>query len=195
MSNSVGIFQLFFKINYLILFFYFFIFSCESVEGIKSTRSEYLIPQHIKKIYLNEILDETGHRNIEPKLLLEIKNQFIADGRLEVVTTKELSDGFLDCRIVRYLLEPLSYDSNFIVEKEKLWVLLDLRFTDTKKDTVLWVEKRFSSDVVFNLLSNNATEPSSEIDAIEIIIKDLSKKIIKRTIEGWFAASGISDKK
>lgn len=195
MLNSVGNFQLFFKINYLILFFCFLIFSCETVESIKSTRPEYLIPQNIKKIYFNEILDETGHRNIEPKLLLEIRNQFIADGRLEVVSKKELSDGFLDCRIVRYLLEPLSYDSNFIVEKEKLWVLLDLRFTDTKKNTVLWVEKRFSSDVVFNLLSNDATEPSSEIDAIEIIIKDLAQKIVKRTIEGWFAASGISDKK
>ena len=96
-----------------------------------------VLPDHVKTVAIETFSNKTAYYGIEEKLTQEIVEEFLREGRLGVAK-KEEADSLLSGKIVRYTLEPLSYDENDIVEEYRLWIVVDITFKDLKMDQILW---------------------------------------------------------
>lgn len=148
-----------------------------------------LLPAHIRAISVSMIINETPIFGIDDDLDRILRDEFIRDGRLEITNDAE-SDGSVEAVITRYILEPLTYDENHVVEEYKLWVLLDLRFIDRVQNKILWEEKNLEGFHRFFV----QTKPGglTEEEARDYVWDNLSRDIVKRTIEGFGSVSGVS---
>lgn len=151
------------------------------------------LPAHIKKISISPIVNDTTQYGLEDKLKLAITDEFIRDGRLEVVNDESLSNGNLVIEISLYVLQPLTYDQNLVTQQYKLRILLNAYFVDKVDNVTLWKEPNLEGIQIFY----NATVPNgiSEEEARELIWDKLSRDIVKRTIEGFGSVSGVSNNK
>lgn len=99
-----------------------------------------VLPDHVKTVAIETFSNKTAYYGIEEKLTQTIVEEFLREGRLGVAK-KEEADSLLSGKIVRYTLEPLSYDENDIVEEYRLWIVVDITFKDLKTDQILWEQK------------------------------------------------------
>ncbi|PIU84038.1 MAG: hypothetical protein COS68_00865 [Elusimicrobia bacterium CG06_land_8_20_14_3_00_38_11] len=150
------------------------------------------LPQNIRKVAIETFKNSTIYYGMEEKLTLTVTNEFIRDGRLAVVNSQE-ADGILRGEITRYVLEPLTYDENHVVKEYKLWILVDIMLVDRLKNEVVWQEKNLEGN--YRFFVSNIPGGITEEEAREIIWEKLARAILKRTIEGFGAVTGISDKK
>jgi hypothetical protein len=152
------------------------------------------LPAHIKKIAILGFKDTTQHKMMEPKLLYAVKDKFVLDRRI-ALSSKEDADGLLFGEISRYLVEPTELDTSLIPKKYMLWVWLDISLVDAKSNTLLWTEKRLEAKIEFGTNSTDPFMPSTETEAQDKASEILSQQIVTRTIDGWFNASGVSERK
>src|ERR1700761_6449390 len=78
-----------------------------------------ILPQYIRKIAVRPFANHTQQYGLEDKLTLEVQSEFNQDGRFQI-TTEDQADGVLIGDITKYILEPLSYDSNHVPNQYKL---------------------------------------------------------------------------
>jgi len=153
---------------------------------------EQVLPSNIKKIAIETFRNTTVYYGIEEALTLKVTDEFIQDGRLAIVKPDD-ADGVLSGTISKYILEPLSYDENHVAKEYKLWILIDISLTDRVKNEVIWAEKNIEG--AFTFFNVNLPGGMTEYEARDIIWDKLAHNILKRTIQGFGAVSGISDKK
>ena len=162
-----------------------------------------LLPPHVRKIAIRQFINQTTHFGLEDKLTLSVIDEFVRDGRYTVVREED-ADGILVGEITHYILQPLTYGTKFQPEQYKLRVLLNLYFIDKGEniddeadDVTLWSEERFEGVCIYaDVVSSLPRElKKTEEQAREFIWKDLSRKILTRTVQGFGAAAGISRKK
>ena len=156
------------------------------------TPSPQQLPKNIRKVAIETFKNSTVYYGMEEKLTLAATNEFIRDGRLEVVNSQE-ADGILRGEITRYVLEPLTYDENHVVKEYKLWILVNIMLVDRIKNEVVWQEKNLEGN--YRFFVSNIPGGITEEEAREIIWEKLVRSILKRTIDGFGAVTGISDKK
>lgn len=156
------------------------------------TPAPQVLPQNIRKVAIETFKNSTVYYGMEEKLTFAITNEFIRDGRVAVVNSAD-ADGILRGEITRYVLEPLTYDENHVVKEYKLWILVDIMLIDRLKNEVVMQEKNLEGN--YRFFVSNVPGGISEEEAREIIWEKLSRNILKRTIEGFGAVTGISDKK
>src|ERR1043166_7561440 len=98
-----------------------------------------VIPQYIAKLAVRPFANHTQQYGLEDKLTLAVQSEFNRDGRYQI-TTEDQADGVVIGDIVRYILEPLSFDSNHVPTEYKLWILVNVTFYDKVKNQTLWTE-------------------------------------------------------
>src|SRR5256885_15857293 len=72
-----------------------------------------VLPAHIQKLAIRPFANHTQQYGLEDKLTLAVQSEFNRDGRHQI-TTEDQADGVLIGDIPRYILEPLSYDTNHL---------------------------------------------------------------------------------
>jgi len=177
------------SIVYAMLAFVFILAGCSS----PYKPAPQILPQHIKKISVRPFVNNTTQYGLEEKLTLEIINEFIRDGRLALTNDENEADGIVAGEINRYILQPLTYDSNMVAEQYKLWLLLNVYFVDKKENVTLWSEPNMEGIQVFYDASKPGGKTEEEVR--ETIWNNLARNIVKRTIEGFGSVSGASDRK
>ncbi|OGS28104.1 MAG: hypothetical protein A2297_09265 [Elusimicrobia bacterium RIFOXYB2_FULL_48_7] len=154
--------------------------------------SAQLIPQHIKKIAIRQIINDTTVSGLEDKLYMRITDEFVRDGRF-TITNEENADGVVVAKITYYTLQPLTYGPNFDPQQYKLRMLLNLYFIDATQNVTLWEEPNLEGVAIFN--ASTLPGGKTEEEARDIVRDDLSQKIITRTMAGFGSVAGISEKK
>lgn len=179
------------RMNFPILFFLFSLFSIFCGCGIYEPLPQ-RVPYYIKKISIVPFQNETPYYGLEDKLTIKLSEELIRDGRFTLSSRNEC-EGYLGGKIKKYILSPLSYDANLVPTSYKLWIICDVYFVDRVNNVTLWQEPNFEGIQIFQ----SSTQPGgkTEEEAREMIWDTLSRNIIKRTVEGFGAASGASDKK
>lgn len=155
------------------------------------------LPQYIRKIAIQpfeDIENRSKFSDFAEKLTLTTKDKFISDRRINVVSIEE-SDAILKGKVSRYLLSPLEYSSAKVPTKYLLWIWIDITLYDSSTKNVLWTEERLESKIQYITQNAPAFDPTTEVEAQNIAIDELSTNIVKRTIDGWFEASGVSERK
>jgi len=157
------------------------------------TPAPQILPQHVRKIYIRPFVNDTNQYGIEEKLTFTLTNVLINDGRFAVVNNEADADGVLVGEISKYVLQPLTYNSNMVTLQWKLWVIVNIYFVDRIKNVTLWSEPNMQAIQTYN----DATQPGgkSEEEARQLIWNSMSSDIVNRTVNGFGSVSGISDKK
>lgn len=157
------------------------------------TPAPQILPSHIRKIAVRPIINNTTQYGLEEKLMLEITDEFVRDGRLVLCNTEEEADGIVVGEINRYILQPLSYDENLVAKQYKLWVLLNVYFIDKLNNVTLWAEPNLEGIQIYY----DSTEPGgqTEEEVREVLWENFARDIVKRTFEGFGSVSGASEKK
>ena len=152
-----------------------------------------LLPEHIKKIALRPIVNNTTQYGLEEKFMLSLSNEFVRDGRLSLTNSEDQADSMLVTEIDKYILQPLTYDQNMITNQYKLWVLIKVSLIDKKNNVTLWTEPNMEGIQIYY----DVTQPGgkSEEEVREQIWENFSTDIVKRTVDGFGSISGASEKK
>jgi len=144
-----------------------------------------VLPTSIKKIAVSNFANTTVHYGIEDKLTTKVVDEFLRDGRLEVVKPEQ-ADALLTGTIVRYSLEPVSYDAQSVIEQYKLYIGVDVTFKDQNLNAVLWTESNIHEDYTYYVTAKAGQLVESENDAQEAVTDLLSRDIVRRTVVGWW---------
>jgi len=153
-----------------------------------------ILPKHIKSITVPNFINKTARYGIESKLTDAVIEEFIRDGHLSIAKKKD-ADALLTGEIVTYVLEPLSYDAQEVVEQYKLWVVVNLSFQDLTTGELLWEEKRESvegnliggieGDVRYYVTPRAGRRVETEEEAQDRLVVELADRIVRRTVYGW----------
>ncbi len=167
-----------------------FILSCSLIFAgcpYAYTPTPMLIPQHIKKLGLRPIKNNTAFFGLEEKLTLRLQDEFTRGGSYPLVG-EELADAVIIAEIDRYFNEPVSYDENLIVQERKLDVYVNIYFWDKVLNRILWQEPRLRGTHRYFV----ETRPSgiTEEEARSIVWDKLARDTYKRTIEGFGSVTG-----
>ena len=180
-----------------------FLFSLCAVFGIFmiSCSSPYdpapqILPEHIKKVYVRPFINNTNQFGIETKFTIAVTDEIMRDGRLSLVNTEAEADGILTATIKRYILQPLTYDANMVVEQYKMWVIVSVSLIDKDNNITLWTESNLEGiQIYLDSTKGSLGEGMTEEEAREIVWENLSRDIVKRTVKGFGSISSPSEKK
>ena len=135
----------------------------------------------LKTINIATFKNQTYEYQIESTLTNKIANEFIIDGRLQVVNADE-ADTQLAGIILEYCREPLVYDSNEEVTQYKIQVFADVTLKDLEDGAIIWEGSRISGEDIYFVTGNLAnTEEKARFGAFQ----DLAGNIVDQVIEGW----------
>src|SRR5229473_4017745 len=112
-----------------------------------------VLPSYIRKLAVRPFANHTQQYGLEDKLTLAVQSEFNRDGRYQI-TTEDQADGVLIGDITKYILEPLSFDSNHVPTEYKLWILVDVTFYDKVKNQTLWKESNMSGELKYYVASS-----------------------------------------
>jgi outer membrane lipopolysaccharide assembly protein LptE/RlpB len=157
-----------------------------------------ILPEHIKKIYVKPFENNTNQFGIEAKFTNEVIDEIVADGRLSLVNKETDADGVLSVRIKRYILQPLTYDVNNVVDQYKMWIIVSVSLVDKDKNVTLWNEPNMEGIQIYrdiNRRPSNEDDGISEEEAREIVWNKMAKNILRRIIKGFGSVTSISEKK
>lgn len=156
-----------------------------SLTGCTGKQPVSVLPTHIKKIAVNNFSSNSVQYGIEDKLTKKVIDEFLRDGRLEIVKAEE-ADALLTGVIVRYELAPVSYDAQSIIEQYKLYIGVDVTFKDQIQGATLWAENNIHEDYTYYVTAKAGQLVETENDAQEAVTDLLSRDIVKRTVVGWW---------
>jgi outer membrane lipopolysaccharide assembly protein LptE/RlpB len=157
-----------------------------------------ILPEHIKKVYVKPFENNTNQFGIESKFTNEVIDEIVADGRLSLVNKESEADGVLSVRIKRYILQPLTYDVNNIVDQYKMWIIVSVSLIDKDRNVTLWTEPSMEGIQIYrdiNKRPSNEDDGISEEEAREIVWTKMARNIVRRIIKGFGSVTSISEKK
>jgi hypothetical protein len=152
-----------------------------------------ILPQNVRRVALHPILNKTEQFGLEDKLMLDVRDAFLADGRYPLVPEPD-ADGVIWITIARYLNTPVQFDSNLVPIAYKLRIIVDIDFVDKKNPgQALWVEKNIQG--VQSYAAPTVPGGITEEQAREAIWTILATKIVSRVINGFGSSNGASQRR
>ncbi len=150
-----------------------------------------ILPQHISRIAIRPVINKTQQFGLEDKLTLRIRDEFLRDGRYPLVPESN-ADGLVLVTLKRYILTPTQYDSVLTPTAYKLIVLANLDFVDRTTNTILWSEPNLEG--IQSFTASTLKGGITEEQARELVWDVLARVLVKRTVEGFGAVTGASQR-
>ena len=152
-----------------------------------------IMPQHIKKIAIRQILNKTEVFALEDKFYNELYDEFLRNGSYQIVSENDGAEGVVVTTISRYLNVPIQYDSQLIPTVYRMNVWLDVVFMDKTTNEPVWREPAFLGTQVY--AASTLPGGMTEVQAREQVFHQLSQDIVKRTVEGFGSVKSENKKK
>jgi len=144
------------------------------------------VAQFANKIDITKETD-TAHRykvnrpTLETDITKSVINGYLFDGNLRSAR-EESADLVLKGELVEFRRDALRYTDDDEVEEYRLNLLVNISLWDKRENKLIWEEKNFTADTTYFTMGSSE---KSEDAAINDAIKDLSRRIIERTVEQW----------
>lgn len=142
-----------------------------------------IMPQHIKKIAVRPILNKTEVFALEDKFYNELYDEFLRNGSYQIVPENDGAEGVVVTTISRYLNVPIQYDSQLIPTVYKMNIWLDVVFMDKTTNAPVWREPAFLGTQIY--AASTLPGGMTEVQARDEVFEQLSRDIVKRTVEGF----------
>jgi hypothetical protein len=151
-----------------------------------------LLPSNIQKLAIRPLVNNTQQFGLEDKLALAVRDQFLTDARYPLVPEDE-ADGIVCITITRYILTPLAVDATLAPTSYKMTIIVDVQLVDRVKNQALWDERNLRANLTY--IDQNQNGGITEEQARENIWALLAPKIVTRTIDGFGAVTGSSERR
>ncbi|MBN2012856.1 LptE family protein [candidate division KSB1 bacterium] len=136
------------------------------------------LPAHMKTIAIPMFDDRTSEFGVDQTLNDKLIEAFVKDNSLKIADPRN-ADSILEGTIRNVRYQAGAYNSNEQVEDIKVYITVDVKFTDVKQNTVVW-EEQLTQWGTYN--PNDADGQRAGLDdAIDNIVQD----IVNKTIAGW----------
>lgn len=165
------------------------IIGCGSVDSTYQG-SSVVLPPNIKSIAVRPFENETSQPSIGNKLWLATTDEFIRDGRIAYSDDEKKADGVVVGTIRQYRETALSYDTNLVPLEYQLWIIMDLKFLDTKNNQYLWHEPYLEQKLRY--FAETAPGGQTVEEAREDLWARFANDIVRRTIEGFGSVTSSS---
>ena len=161
-------------------------FAACTQEDVSYHPTAQILPQNVKKIALDSIVNRTQQFGLEDKLMLDIRDEFLRDGTYPIVPVQD-SDGRVLVTITHYILTPIQYDATLVPTAYELRIGIDLKFVDSKTNVTLWDEPNLEGLLTYTA----ATLPGgkTEEEAREAIWDILARDVVTRVVQGFGTVS------
>lgn len=166
--------------------------ACAS-EGAVYTPQAQIMPQHIKKVAVRQILNKTEVFALEDKFYNELYDEFLRNGSYQIVSENNGSEGVVVTTISRYLNVPIQYDSQLIPTVYRMDIWLDVVFIDKTTNEPVWREPAFLGTQVY--AASTLPGGMTEVQARDLVFQKLSRDIVKRTVDGFGSVMSENKKK
>jgi hypothetical protein len=141
------------------------------------------LPTHISTIAVPIFSNTTDQFNIEQYATQKTIDEFIATGKVSI-TDEYKADAVVKCSLVKYIKEPILFDTNQIPQQYRMRVYILMTFFDNKNQTKLWDEKNIYEETTYYVLNNLGMPAEDENIARNRVLDQISKRIISRVIYG-----------
>lgn len=139
------------------------------------------IPVNVNNLYIQTFQNNSSESALESILTEDVIQEFLADGRLEVVQRSE-ADAILIGTITRYKHIPLIYNDQDIVQQYKVRMEISITLRDATTREVLWTHP----DILRETTYSDIQPPiETELDAQERVSEQLARDAVTSTVEGW----------
>ena len=140
------------------------------------------LPSHLKTVAVPVFVNRTQEPAVENSITSAVVEAFSTNGRLRVVRREE-ADSLLEGQIIGYRLEPLAFDARANARQYRLIVTLSLKFTDLRKNEVLFEEKALQEKADFVVAGLVSTSISREEDALRQAAVDIGRAIVNLAVD------------
>jgi len=154
-----------------------------AAQGVIYKPQAQIMPQHIKKIAVRQILNKTEVFALEDKFYNELYDEFLRNGMYQIVPENDGAEGVVVTTISRYLNVPIQYDSQLIPTVYKMNIWLDVVFMDKITNEPVWREPAFMGTQVY--AASTLPGGMTEVQARDVVFEQLSRDIVKRTVDGF----------
>ncbi len=166
--------------------------ACASEGAVYKPQAQ-IMPQHIKKIAVRQILNKTEVFALEDKFYNELYDEFLRDGSYQIVSENNGAEGVVVTTISRYLNVPIQYDSQLIPTVYRMDIWLDVVFMDKTTNAPVWREPALFGTQIY--AASTLPGGMTEVQARDVVFEKLSKDIVKRTVEGFGSVMSENKKK
>ena len=156
--------------------------ACAS-EGAVYTPQAQIMPQHIKKIAVRQILNKTEVFALEDKFYNELYDEFLRNGTYQIVPENDGAEGGIVTTISRYLNVPVQYDSQLSPTVYRMSIWLDVILVDKTTNQPVWREPAFMGTQVY--AASTLPGGMTEVQARDEVFGQLARDIVKRTVDGF----------
>jgi hypothetical protein len=146
--------------------------------------SSSLLPGHIKTVAVPLPENRTERGDLSPALADSLVKAFL-DGNVLKIADLKSADSVIEGTIVEYIRRPYTVDASENVQEYRIEIVMEARFIDARKNTVVWEEKRLTQWDTYNFLAVGGRPAESEEIGIGRVISKLTNDIVNRTVEGW----------
>ena len=166
--------------------------ACASEGAVYKPQAQ-IMPQHIKKIAVRQILNRTEVFALEDKFYNELYDEFLRNGTYQIVSENADAQGVVDTTISRYLNVPIQYDSQLIPTVYRMDIWLDVVLIDKSTNAPVWREPALLGTQIY--AASTLPGGMTEVQARDVVFEKLSKDIVKRTVDGFGSVMSENKKK
>ena len=161
----------------------FIIFICciLFVSGCGYTTKAYYLPNSIKTVYIQTLVNKTYEPNLENELKTKLIASFQDDGHLDI-TPHDEADAHLKGEIIGYSRQAMRYTSDESVQEYRLNITVNFEFIDLSSGKPIVKANNFSGNASYYLSGANAkSETTSRAEALD----NLSPLMLNKIITLW----------
>jgi hypothetical protein len=140
------------------------------------------LPSHIQTIGVPIFLNRTVEPDVEGLLTRAIVEAFSVNGRLRVVHPDD-ADAVLDGEIINYHVDSIAFDPRANVRQYRLYVTLNLRLRDVKRQAVLFEQPGFQERADFQVVGAVADTISREEAALRVAAVQIAQTVVNLAVE------------
>ena len=166
--------------------------ACASEGAVYKPQAQ-IMPQHIKKIAVRQILNRTEVFALEDKFYNELYDEFLRNGTYQIVSENADAQGVVATTISRYLNVPIQYDSQLIPTVYRMDIWLDVVLIDKFTNAPVWREPALLGTQIY--AASTLPGGMTEVQARDVVFEKLSKDIVKRTVDGFGSVMSENKKK
>ena len=166
--------------------------ACASEGAVYKPQAQ-IMPQHIKKIAVRQILNRTEVFALEDKFYNELYDEFLRNGTYQIVSENADAQGVVATAISRYLNVPIQCDSQLIPTVYRMDIWLDVVLIDKSTNAPVWREPALLGTQIY--AASTLPGGMTEVQARDVVFGKLCKDIVKRTVDGFGSVMSEDKKK
>lgn len=142
------------------------------------------LPGHLKTISIPTFVNKTKEPEIERELTRAVRQTFIRDGRLKVVSAGASAHSILKGEIRDYYLKPISYDASDLVNEYRVLIDIEITFEDLVKKQII-LQQNLRADEAYKVTGTISGRETQLRTTRKTAAEEMAERLKSLVLEGF----------